>query len=64
MTVKELFEVTHHSVTIKICFNGNALTVDKDDLLIQDAFGSYVVEKIYAYEDELELDLKMQPVRK
>lgn len=64
MTVKQILEVIPHSTEVSIAFNGNAMKINKDDPFIQDAFGSYVIEKIYPFDNEIEIDIKMQPVRK
>lgn len=64
MTVKEIVSVLKSAKTISIGYGANAVPFDKDDPLVLDAYGSYVVESVYAPdEDYYEINIAMRPVK-
>lgn len=46
MTVKEVVSALKDAKTVVLGYGANAVPFDKDDLLMMDAYGNYVVFKI------------------
>lgn len=63
MNVKDAVKVLKRAKEIRICWNGNAIPFDKDDLLMMDAYGRYVVDEIAANGDIYEINIAMKPVK-
>ncbi len=64
MTVKEVVSVLKTAKTISIGYGANAVPFDKDDPLVLDAYGNYVVESVCAPdEDYYEINICMRPIK-
>lgn len=46
MTVREVCAVLKTAKKIMLGYGGNAVSFDKDDLLMMDAYGGYIVDEI------------------
>ena len=67
MTVKEVVRVLKTAKTISLGWDGCALQFDKDNPLMLDAYGNYVVDSIQAVGDDedayYEVNIAMKPVK-
>lgn len=64
MTVKEAAKVLKTAKTIMLGYGGNAIPFDKDDVLVVDAYGKYLIDEIKCTEDGYyELNIIMMPVK-
>ena len=64
MTVKEVASVLKTAKTIVLGYGANAVPFDKNDPLMVDAFGKYVVDEIRCEGDGYyEVNIKMQIVK-
>lgn len=64
MTVKELVSVLKNARTIVIGYGANAVPFDKDDPLVLDAYGDYIVDAVCADSgDYYEINIAMRPVK-
>ena len=67
MTVKEVVSVLKTAKTISLGWDGCALQFDKDNPLMLDAYGNYVVDSIQAVGDDedayYEVNIAMKPVK-
>lgn len=63
MTVKDAVSVLKKADDIRICFNGNAIPLDKNDTLMMDAYGLYKVDDISASDGVYEIGIAMRPVK-
>lgn len=64
MTVKDAVQVLKTAKTIMLGYGANAVPFDKDDMLMLDAYGKYIVCEIRAEgEDYYEVSIAMQPMK-
>lgn len=64
MSVKEIVSVLKTAKKIVIGYGANAVPFDKDDPLVLDAYGDYVVDAVCAVdEDNYEINIAMRPVK-
>lgn len=64
MTVKEIVSVLKTAKTIVIGYGANAVTFDKNDPLVLDAYGNYLVDSVSASDEEYyEVNICMRPVK-
>jgi hypothetical protein len=64
MTVKEAVNVLKRAKKIVLGYGANAVPFDKDDALMMDAYGSYLVDEIRADDGAYyEINICMRPVR-
>jgi hypothetical protein len=63
MNVKQAVSVLKRAKKINLCWNGNAIPFDKDDLLMMDAYGAYLVDEIAANDDIYEINIALRPVK-
>lgn len=64
MTVKDVVKALKTAKKIVLGYGGNAVPFDKDDMLMMDAYGSYVVDEIRADDDGYyELNIAMRPIK-
>lgn len=64
MTVKEVAKVLKTAKAIMLGYGGNAVQFDKDDALMVDAYGKYLVDEIKcAGEDCYEVNIVMIPMK-
>ncbi len=64
MTVKEAASVLKSAKTIALGYGANAITFDKDDPLMMDAYGMYAVDEIRCEGDGYyEVNIKMNFVK-
>ena len=67
MTVKEVVKVLKTAKTIALGWDGNAINFNKNDVLMMDAYGDYLVDNIRAVgadEDAYyEVNIAMRPVK-
>lgn len=64
MNVKEAAKLLRRAKEVMIVYNGSAVNLDRDDLLMMDAYGNYAVDEIVATGEEfVELIIAMRPVK-
>lgn len=64
MTIKNAIGVLKRATKIALCYNGNIIQFEKDDPLMVDAYGKYVVDEIYGVdENSYEISIAMQPMK-
>lgn len=64
MTVKEVVGALKNATKIVLGYGANAVPFEKDDLLMMDAYGAYIVDEIRAEGDGYyEINIAMRPVR-
>lgn len=64
MTVKEVVGLLKTAKKIALAYGANAVPFDKNDMLMMDAYGKYVVEEIRCEgEDYYEVNIAMRPVK-
>lgn len=67
MTVKEVVKVLKTAQTIAICWDGSSFKFSKDNVLMMDAYGDYVVDNIQAVGEDkegyYEVSIAMRPVK-
>ena len=64
MNVKEAAKLLRRAKEVMIVYNGSAVNLDRDDLLMMDAYGNYAVDEIVATGEEIvELIIAMRPVK-
>lgn len=68
MTVKEAVKVLKRATKIELVWAGDALDFNKDNALMMEAYGNYVVDEIttgYGTEDDeiYEISVAMQPMK-
>ena len=64
MNVREAARLLKRAKEVKIVWNGNAVDLDKDDMLMMDAYGNYAVDEIATIEEGcVELIIAMRPVK-
>lgn len=64
MTVKEVIKLLKGAETISLGYGANAIPFDKDDLLMVDAYGNYLVDEIRTDDGKYyEVNIAMQPVK-
>lgn len=64
MNVKEATKLLRRAKEVMIVYNGSAVTLDRDDVLMMDAYGNYAVDEIVATGEEfVELIIAMRPVK-
>lgn len=64
MNIKETVNVLKRAKAIRLVWNGSAISLDRNDQLMMDAYGKYVVDEIQSVdEEEYEIVVAMCPVR-
>ena len=64
MTVNEVVKVLKHAKKIVLGYGANAVPFDRNDALMMDAYGGYLVDEIRAEGDGYyEVNIAMRPVR-
>ena len=64
MTVREAAKVLKTAKAIMLGYGGNAVQFDKDDALMMDAYGKYVVDEIKCVDDDCyEVNIVMIPMK-
>lgn len=64
MTVREVVGVLKTAKEIALGYGGNAVPFDKNDALMMDAYGSYVVDEIRAEGDGYyEIGIAVRPIK-
>lgn len=64
MNVREAVSVLKRAKEIMLAWCGNSIPFDKDDLLMMDAYGKYIVDEIAATEDGIyEIVIAVHPVK-
>lgn len=64
MTVKEVVKVLKHAKKIVLGYGANAVPFDKNDVLMMNAFGDYLVDEIRADDDGYyEVNIAVQPIK-
>lgn len=64
MTVKEATMVLKHAKKIVLGYGANAVPFDKNDALMMDAYGDYLVDEIRADEDGYyEVNIAVRPIK-
>ena len=64
ITVRDAVAVLKSANKIVLGYGSNAVSFDKDDPLVVDAYGSYMVDDIKGYnEGYYEINIVMRPVR-
>lgn len=64
MTVKEVIAVLKTAETIVLGYGANAVPFDKNDLLMVDAYGKYVVDEIRSDDGKYyEVNIAMMPIK-
>lgn len=64
MTVKDAVRVLKSAKKIVLGYGANAIPFDKDDPLVLEAYGSFVVDEIRGEENfYYEIDIAMRPVK-
>lgn len=64
MTVKEVVSVLKDAKKIALGYGANAVPFDKDDLLMMDAYGNYIVDEIQGSGDGYyEVNVAMRPMK-
>jgi hypothetical protein len=67
MTVKEAVSVLKHAKTIALGWGESAIQFDKDNLLMVEAYGNFVVESIRSVGDDTEayyeVNIAVMPVK-
>ena len=64
MTVKEVVMVLKHANKIVLGYGANAVPFDKNDALMMDAYGGYLVDEIRADDGGYyEVNIAMRPVK-
>lgn len=64
MTVREVAKVLKTAKATMLGYGGNAVAFDKDDALMVDAFGRYVVDEVKcAGDDCYEVNIVMIPMK-
>lgn len=68
MTVKEACSVLKYAKTIALGWGDSAVPFDKDNMLMMEAYGNFLVDSIRAYddapgEDYYEINIAVRPVK-
>lgn len=64
MTVRDAVKVLKTAKKIVLGYGANAVQFDKDDPLVLEAYGSFVVDEIRGDEDcYYEINIAMRPIR-
>lgn len=64
MTVKEAVSVLKHAEKIVLGYGANAVPFDKDDSLMIDAYGSYLVDEIRTDDGAyFEINIAVRPIK-
>ena len=64
MTVKDAVKVLKTATKIVMGYGANAVAFDKDDPLVLDAYGNYLVDSVSASDEEYyEVNICMRPVK-
>lgn len=64
MNIKETANVLKKAKSIRLVWNGNAIHFDRNDMLMMDAYGKYMVDEIHSVDEEqYEIVVAMHPVR-
>lgn len=63
MTVKEAVSVLRKAKDIRIGWNGNSIAFDRNDMLMMDAYGDYIVEEIIGDGNPYEIGIAMRPIK-
>lgn len=64
MNVREVCSLLKDAKAIMLGYGDKAIKFDKDDALMMDAYGKYVVDRIRSItEEEYEVDLLLRPVK-
>ncbi len=64
MTVKEVVAALKSAKTIVLGYGANSVPFSKDDMLMMDAYGGYIVDEIKAFEDDYyEINIAMRPIK-
>ena len=64
MTVKEVCAVLKTAKKIALAYGANAVDFDKDDLLMLDAYGNYIVDEIRGDADGYyEVSIAIRPMK-
>ncbi len=63
MNVREAVSVLKKAKQIMLAWSGNTIPFDKDDLLMMDAYGKYIVDEIVATDGIYEINIAVQPVK-
>lgn len=63
MTVKEIIRIIGEAKEIRIAYEGNTYQFNPYDGVMLEAYGKFVVERVYAMgQDVFEIDLMLRPV--
>ena len=64
MTVREVLGVLADAKEFCIGYGGGCTTVNPKDRIIMEAFGYYVVDRVFALEkDSFEIDIAVRPIK-
>lgn len=64
MTVKDTIKVLKHAKEIRLAYCDNAIRFDKNDALMMDAYGGYLVDEIRSAGEECyEVGIAMRPIK-
>ncbi len=66
MSVKEVVRVLKNAKTIALCWDGSSIFISKDNVLMMDAYGDYLVDNIEAVGGEegfYQVTIAMRPVK-
>lgn len=67
MTVSEVVKVLKNAKTIALCYDGNSFPLEKDNTLMMDAYGDYIVSEIQSVgidtDGYYEVSIAMTPVK-
>jgi hypothetical protein len=64
MTIRELHDVTSHSTTIYLMWNGNMRELNRGNVLDLSAYGDYIIDEIQSIErQELMARIKAIPAK-
>lgn len=65
MTIRETIGLLKDAKKVIITWNGNQQNIDIFDSVILEAFGNYLIDGIYAVEEDVfEISLAVKPIRK
>lgn len=63
MNVRQAVSVLKKAKQIMLAWCGNSIPFDKDDLLMMDAYGNYIVDEIVATDGIYEINIAVHPVK-
>lgn len=64
MTVKEVVSILKTAKQIALSYGANAVPFDKDDSLVMDAYGGYIVDEIRTDDGKYyEVNIAMRPLK-